>query len=129
MTATVSASKFKYSEVHKFKLSSAENQRKRKRALDIAQKAKKKIDAQQTRTLDLLKGLCKRNQKMMLEVFRVNEIGEPTILRPLSADEAHTHVFKVFALGHITILCCFSTRMYDFQLTSAPKWMNCLNEW
>ena len=30
----------------------------------------------------------------MLEVFRVNEIGEPTILRPLSADEAHTDVFK-----------------------------------
>ena len=30
----------------------------------------------------------------MLEVSRVNEIGEPTILRPLSADEAHTDVFK-----------------------------------
>ena len=54
---------------------------------------RKKIEAQQTRALDLLKGLCKKNQKMMLEVFRVNEIGEPTILRPLSADEAHTDVF------------------------------------
>ena len=32
---------FKYSEIHKFKLSSAENQGKRKRALDNAQKAKK----------------------------------------------------------------------------------------
>ena len=63
---------FKYSEIHKFKLSSAENQRKRKRALDNAQKAKKrKIEAQQTRTLDLLKDLCKKNKKMMLEVFRV----------------------------------------------------------
>ena len=94
MTASIRTSKFKYSEIHKFKLSSAENQRKRKRALDNAQKAKKKIEAQQTRTLDLLKGLCKKNQKMILEVFRVNEIGEPTNLRPLSADEAHIDVFK-----------------------------------
>ena len=52
----------KLSEIHKFKLSSAESQRKRKRALDNAQKAKKrKIEAQQTRTLDLLKDLCKKN--------------------------------------------------------------------
>ena len=62
MTASIRASKFKYSEIHKFKLLSAENQRKRKRALDTARKAKKKIKAQQTRTLDLLKGLCKKNQ-------------------------------------------------------------------
>ena len=81
--------------MHKFKLSSAENQRKRKHALDNTQKAKKrKIAAQQTKTLDLLKDLCKKNQKMILEVFRVNEIGQPKILRPLSADEAHTDVCK-----------------------------------
>ena len=55
---------------------------------------RKRIEAQQTRTLDLLKGLCKKNQKMMLEVFWINEIGEPTILRPLSADEAYADVFK-----------------------------------
>ena len=80
MTASVRASKFKYSEIHEFRLSSAENQRKRKRSLDDAQKAKKrKIEAQQTRILDPLKDLCKKNQKMMLEVFRVYEIGEPTI--------------------------------------------------
>ena len=95
MTVSIRAPKFKYSEIHKFKLSSAENERNRKRALDNAQKAKKrKIEAQQTRTLDMLKDLCKKNQKMMLQVFRVNEIGEPKILRPLSADEAHTYVFK-----------------------------------
>ena len=35
---------------------------KEKRTLDNAQKAKKrKIEAQQTRTLDLLKDLCKKN--------------------------------------------------------------------
>ena len=62
MTASIRASKVKYSEIHKVKLSSAENQRKRKRAQDTAQKAKKKIEAQQTRTLDLLKGLIKKNQ-------------------------------------------------------------------
>ena len=45
MTASIHAPKFKHSEIHKFKLSSAENQRKRKRALDNALKAKKrKID-------------------------------------------------------------------------------------
>ena len=109
--------KFKYSEIHKFKLSSAENQRKRKRSLDNAQRQRKKIETQQTRTLDLLKGLCKKKQqKMMLEVFRVSEIGEPTILRPLSADEAHTHVFKGFcSQSHYNSLLflhkngCFST--------------------
>ena len=42
MTASIRVSKFKYSEIHKFKLSSAGNQQKRKRALDDAQKAKKK---------------------------------------------------------------------------------------
>ena len=84
---------------------------------------------QQTMTLDLLKDR-KKNQKMMLEVFLVNGIGKPKILRPLSAVEAHTHMFsKVFALGHITILCCSSTRIDAFQLTFAPKWMNCLNKW
>ena len=41
MTASIRASEFKYSEIHKFKLSSAENQRKRKRSLDNAQKANK----------------------------------------------------------------------------------------
>ena len=94
MTASIRASKFKCSEIHKSKLSSAEDQRKKKRALDNAQKAKKKIEAQQTRTLDLLKGLCKRNQKIMLEVFRVNEIGEPTILRPLSAERGTHRCFQ-----------------------------------
>ena len=75
MTVSIRAPKFKYNEIHKFKRSSAENQRKRKRALDNAQKAKKrKIEAQQTKTLDLLKNLCKKNQKTILEVFRVNEI-------------------------------------------------------
>ena len=126
MTASIRALKFNYSEIHKFKLSSAENQRRRKLALDNAQKAKTKHRGKQTRTFDLLKGLCIKNQEMMLEVFRVNEIGERTILRPLRADEAHT---DVFALGHITILCCSSTRMDAFQLTSAPNRMNCLNKW
>ena len=52
----------------------------------------------------------------MLEVFRVNEIGEPTILRPLSADEAHTDVFKsLLSRSHYNSLLflhtngCFST--------------------
>ena len=130
MTASIRAPKFKYSEIHKFKLSSAESQQKRKRALDNAQKAKKrKLEAQQTSTLDLLKGLCKKNQKMMLEVFRVNEIGEPKILRPLSADEAHTDVFKSLrSQSHYNSLL-FLHKNGCFQLTFASKWMNCLNKW
>ena len=55
MTASIRASKFKYSKIHKFKLSSAENQRKRKRALIMHKRQRKKIEAQQTRTFDLLK--------------------------------------------------------------------------
>ena len=54
----------KLSEIHKFKLLSAGSQRKRKRALDNAQKAKKrKIEAKQTRTLDLLRIFAKRTKK------------------------------------------------------------------
>ena len=121
---------FKYSEIHKFKLSSAENQGKRKCALDNAQKAKKVKKAQQTRTLDLLKDLCKKNQKVMLEVFQVDEIGKLTILRPLSADEANTAVFKsLHPRSHHKVLSCSSERMAAFQLTFTPKSMNCLNKW
>ena len=113
MTASIRTLKFKYSEIHKFKLLSAENQRKRRRPPDNAQKAKKrKIEAQQTRTLDRLKDFCRKNQKMMLEVFRVNEIGEPKILRPLSADEAHTDVCKSLRSRSSLFLHkdgCFST--------------------
>ena len=54
----------------------------------------RKIKAQQTRTLYLLKDLYKKNQKVTLEMFRVNDIVELTILKPLSADEANTDVFK-----------------------------------
>ena len=73
----------------------AGSQRKRKRALENAQQVKKrKIEAKQTRTLDLLNIFAKKNQKVMSEVFRVNEIGEVTILRPVSADEANTDIFK-----------------------------------
>ena len=53
---------------------------------------------------------------MTLEVFRVNEIGEPTILRPLSDDETHTHAFKSLrSQSHYNSLLflhkngCFST--------------------
>ena len=62
----------------------------------------------------------------MSEVFRVNEIGEVTILRPVSADEANTDIFKSL---HRIILYCSSARMAAFQLTFTPKWMNCLNKW
>ena len=70
MTASIRASKFKYSEIHKFKLSSAENQRKRKRAQDNAQKTKKrKIEAQQTKEFaKRIKKLCwKCSGSMRLE--------------------------------------------------------------
>ena len=52
------------SEIQKFKLSSAGSQRKTKRALDNAQKAKKrKIEAKQTRTLYLFRIFAKRTKK------------------------------------------------------------------
>ena len=70
----ICASKFKYSEIQKFKLSSAETKRKRKRALDNAQKAKKKNRGTTDQDTRSVKGSLQK--------------------QPLSADEAHTDVFK-----------------------------------
>ena len=65
----------------------------------------------------------------MFEVFRVNETGEPTILRPLSADEAQTDVFKSLRpRSHYSSLL-FLRKNGCFSADLAPKWMNCLNKW
>lgn len=57
----------KLADQHKFSLESAEDRRKRKQKCDNANKAKqRKIDAQQSRTIDPLKLLCQDK-----EVFKV----------------------------------------------------------
>ena len=55
----------------------------------------------------------------MSEVFRVNEIGEVTILRPVSADETKTNIFKsLHPRSHYNSLLflrkngCFSADLY-----------------
>ena len=63
MTASIRASKFKYSVIHKFKLSSAENQRKRKRALDNAQKEKIKSRGTTDKDTRSIKGSLQKEQK------------------------------------------------------------------
>ena len=63
MTASVRASKFKYSEIHKFKLTSAENQQKRKCALDNAQKAKKKNRGTTDKDTRSVKGSLQKEPK------------------------------------------------------------------
>ena len=63
MTASIRALKFKYSEIHKFKLLSAENQRKRKRALDNAQKAKKRKIETTDKDTRSVKGSLQKEQK------------------------------------------------------------------
>ena len=63
MTASIRASKSKYSEIHKFKLLSAENQRKRKRALDNAQKGKKKNRGTTDKDTRSVKGSLQKEPK------------------------------------------------------------------
>ena len=134
MTASIPASKFKNSDIHKFKLSSAENQQKRKCALGNAQKAKKKHRNTTDKNARSVKRSLQKEPKHDVGSVpsRVNEIGEPTILRPISTDETHTDVFKSLrSQSHYNSLLFLhrNTRMDAFQMTSAPKWMNCLNKW
>ena len=63
MTASIRASKLEYSKIQKFKLSSAENHRKRKRALDNAQTAKKKNRGTTDKDTRSVKGSLQKEPK------------------------------------------------------------------
>ena len=84
MTASIRASKFKYSEIHnyKFKLLSAENQRKRKRALDNEQKAKKKHRGTTDKDTRPVKGSLQKEPK--------NDVGSVPVQSDWRANNSET---------------------------------------
>ena len=70
----------------------------------------------------------------MSEVFRVNEIGELTILRPVSADEANTDISKsLHPRSHYNSLLfllkngCLSADLYPPPPPQVDE--HCLNKW
>lgn len=92
----------KLADQHKFSLESAENRRKRKRKCDNANKAKqRKIDAQQSRTIDPLKLLCQDKEVFKvvadiddgseLKLKRALELQEINYFSVLSTLQLHSH--------------------------------------
>ena len=82
----------KLADQHKFSLASAEARRKRKRKRDNASKAKqRKIDAQQTRTRDLLKLLC-QDEEVFTVVADIDDGGELKLRRALELQEINFSV-------------------------------------
>ena len=84
----------KLADQHKFSLASAEARRKRKWKRDNASKAKqRKIDAQQTRTRDLLKLLC-QDEEVFTVVADIDDGGELKLKRALELQEINFSVLR-----------------------------------
>ena len=87
----------KLADQHKFSLASAEARRKQKQR-DNASKAKqRKIDAQQTRTRDLLKLLC-QDEEVFTVVADIDDGGELKLKRALELQEINFSVLRTLQL-------------------------------